>query len=90
MNDHGSVPAVDTEEIIEKPRASDNANLIETYRKAGASGSRHFDLRVKITSEGLQEALTWFHSKQNDITRGGDVCHYYAVIVLIGTAMGIL
>ena len=48
-----NAPVVDTEEMIEKPKAPDNANLIETYLKAGASGNKHFDLRVKMTSEGL-------------------------------------
>jgi len=50
---------VDMEEMIEKPKASDNANLIETYLKAGASGNKRFDLRVKITGEGLNQALEW-------------------------------
>jgi anthranilate phosphoribosyltransferase len=55
-----NAPVVDTEEMITKPKASDNARLIETYIKAGASGSKHFDLRVKMTCEGLDQALTWF------------------------------
>ena len=52
-------PEVDTEEIIEKPKASDNAKLIETYVKAGATGIKHFDLRVKATCDGLIQALEW-------------------------------
>jgi len=54
---------VDIEEMIEKPKATDNARLIKEYIKEGVSGNKHFDLRVKITCEGLQEALTWFHFK---------------------------
>ena len=52
-------PAVGTEEMAEKPKALDNARLIETYVKSGLSGNKHFDLRVQSTGEGLQQALTW-------------------------------
>lgn len=52
-------PAVDTEEMIENPKASDNAGLIEAYAKKGASGNKHFDLRAQLTSEGLIQALGW-------------------------------
>jgi anthranilate phosphoribosyltransferase len=58
-----NTPAVFAEEMIEKPKAQDNANLIEAHLKTGSSGNENFDLRVKITSEGLQEALKWFHFK---------------------------
>jgi len=58
-----NVPLVDTEEMIENPKARDNASLIKAYVKHGSSGNEHFDLRVKITCEGLKEALSWFHSK---------------------------
>ncbi len=52
---------IDTEEMIKKPKAADNATLIEAYLKSGASGNEHFDLRVKITCEGLNQALTWLN-----------------------------
>ena len=54
-----NTPVVETEEMIEKPKASDNAKLIETYVQEGASGNEHFDLRVKLTCEGLKQALEW-------------------------------
>jgi len=50
---------VEVEEMIEKPKARDNAKLIEAYFKSGSSGSKHFDMRVKMTSEGLGKALSW-------------------------------
>jgi len=56
---------VDAEEIIEKPKALDNARLIENFVETGTSADqgirniKHFDLRVKMTCEGLKEALTW-------------------------------
>ena len=52
-------PLVDKEEMIEKPKAMDNARLIESYFKTGASASKHFDLRIKATCEGLNQALHW-------------------------------
>lgn len=58
---------VDTEEMIEKPKAVDNASLIETHLKTGASGNKHFDLRVKSTSEGLNQALEWFKKERSNI-----------------------
>ena len=54
-----NAPVVDTEEMLEKPKASDNARLIEAYNKSSSSGSRHFDVRVKLTCEGLNQALEW-------------------------------
>jgi len=57
-------PMVETEEMIDKPRAVDNAKLINAYTSQGTSGNKHFDLRVKITIEGLEEAFKWFHSKR--------------------------
>ena len=53
------VGGVDIEQMVEKPRAKDNARLIEDYLKKGSSGNQHFDLRVKITCEGLGQALQW-------------------------------
>jgi len=50
-------PGVDVEEMIEGPKASDNANLIQNYVKMGLSGNVHFDLRVKSTCEGLKQAI---------------------------------
>jgi len=50
---------VDTEEMIEKPKAADNARLIESHVKAGASSSKHFDWRVQSTSQGLVQGLEW-------------------------------
>jgi len=60
-----NAPVVDTEEMIEKPKAIDNARLIENFVKEGASAGqgtgniKHFDLRVKMTCEGLNQALAW-------------------------------
>ncbi|MEI7998870.1 MAG: hypothetical protein WCH62_05135 [Candidatus Omnitrophota bacterium] len=54
-----TVGGVDIEEMIEHPKAEDNARLIETYIKDGSSGNRHFDLRVKATCAGLSQALEW-------------------------------
>jgi len=48
---------VDTEEMIKKPKAADNARLIEAYVQSGTSASKHFDLRVQSTCEGLKQAL---------------------------------
>ncbi len=52
-------PVVALEEMVEKPKAIDNARLIENYVKAGNSPHQHFDLRVKMTCEGLGQALQW-------------------------------
>jgi len=59
-------PGVDVEEILEKPRALDNAKLIKTYVQRGATNAeqengnlKHFDSRVQSTCEGLQQALGW-------------------------------
>lgn len=58
-------PCVDMEEMIEKPKAVDNARLIKNFVKIGASAGqgtgniKHFDLRVQMTCEGLSQALTW-------------------------------
>ena len=60
-----NTPQVDAEEVIEKPKAIDNARLIENFVRAGTSADqgtgniRHFDLRVKVTEEGLNQALGW-------------------------------
>jgi hypothetical protein len=57
---------VDREEMIEKPKALDNAKLIMAYVQRGATNAnqgtgnfKHFDLRVKLTCEGLNQALDW-------------------------------
>jgi len=56
---------VETEEMIERPKASDNAKLIESFVKKGTGAGqaigniKHFDLRVKSTSAGLDQALAW-------------------------------
>ena len=59
-------PGVDVEEMIEKPRALDNAKLIKAYVQRGATNVeqgtgdfKQFDLRVRSTCEGLQQALGW-------------------------------
>jgi len=58
-------PFVDMEEMIDRPKAVDNARLIKNYVQTGASAGqgtgnfKHFDLRVKMTCEGLRKALTW-------------------------------
>ncbi|MDE1920283.1 MAG: anthranilate phosphoribosyltransferase [Candidatus Omnitrophica bacterium] len=49
--------AVEIEEMVEKPRAADNAKLIEAYIKEGSSGNKHFDARVGLTCEGICQAL---------------------------------
>jgi anthranilate phosphoribosyltransferase len=54
-----NTPFIDMEEMVGKPKASDNANLINSYFKSGSSGNINFDLRVKMTCEGLDQALTW-------------------------------
>ena len=55
--------SLETEEMLEKPRAKDNARLIQCYLNNGSSGSKHFDLRAQITSRGLEKCLMWL--KQN-------------------------
>jgi len=57
---------VGTEEMIEKPKALDNAKLIKAYVHRGATNDdqgtenfQHFDLRARSTCEGLQQALGW-------------------------------
>jgi anthranilate phosphoribosyltransferase len=61
---------VDREEMIENPNAIDNARLIENFVKAGTSADqgigniKHFDLRVKTTCEGLNQALGWFKERE--------------------------
>jgi len=65
-----NTPLVEIEEMVEKPKARDNARLIENFVKAGSSAEqgigniKHFDLRVKSTSEGLQKALEWLRANQ--------------------------
>jgi anthranilate phosphoribosyltransferase len=62
-----NTPLVDMEEMIEKPKASDNARLIKDYVQKGLAGYasqgigniKHFDLRVQSTCEGLNQALAW-------------------------------
>jgi len=63
-------PGVDVEEMIEKPGALDNAKLIMAYVQSGASNAdqgtgnfKFFDLRVKLTCEGLNKALGWLKGK---------------------------
>lgn len=56
---------VPLEEKIEKPKAADNAKLIELYIKEGKSGNELFDLRVKVTCAGLAQALQWI--KENGL-----------------------
>ncbi len=50
---------IEVEEKRERLLASENARLIEQYARAGSSGDKHFDLRVKATCEGLRRALEW-------------------------------
>ncbi len=64
-NDH----FVDHEEMVAKPKAADNARLIENFVKTGTSAGQgphdgHFDLRVKATREGLSQALTWLENNR--------------------------
>lgn len=55
-----NIPLVETEEMIEKPKAEVNAQMIKDYLKTGQSESSHFDLRIKKTFEGIIQALDWF------------------------------
>jgi len=55
-----NTPVVDVEEMIEGPKASDNAAFIKSYVEQGVSGNKHFDLRVQSTVDGLTQALAWF------------------------------
>jgi len=54
---------VDIEEMIEKPKAMDNAQMIKAYVQNGSSGNIHFDLRIQATCAGLNQAMLWL--KQN-------------------------
>jgi len=60
---------VDVEEMIDKPKAADNAGLIEGYVKKGASGSKHFDLRVKMTCKGIGQAILWLKDNGFPLSR---------------------
>ena len=60
-------PAVDVEEMIEKPKVVDNAKLIEEFVKKGKTGNKHFDLRVKSTCDGFKKALLWFKQKNKEL-----------------------
>jgi anthranilate phosphoribosyltransferase len=51
--------AVEAEEMVEKPKAIDNARLISSYLQQGSAGNKHVDLRVHATCEGLAQALAW-------------------------------
>ena len=51
--------SVPMEDMVEHPKASDNAQLIQNYVSKGLSGNERFDLRVKATTAGLQQALEW-------------------------------
>ena len=57
----------DSSQMIEKPKAADNAELIEQYLQKGSSGNQHMDLRVKATCNGLGMALQWIneHGQEN-------------------------
>jgi len=57
-----TVGGVDSEQMVEHPRAKDNAVLIENFLKEGSSGNVHFDLRLKATCEGLEKALQWLNA----------------------------
>ncbi len=50
---------VPIEDMVEHPKAKDNAKLVENYLAAGESGNQLFDLRVKATSAGLKQAFEW-------------------------------
>ncbi len=56
---------VAVEEMIENPKAPDNARLILAYAQQGASGNAHFDLRVKASYNGLQQGLDWLKGQMN-------------------------
>lgn len=51
---------VPMEDMVEHPKAKDNAKLIQNYLASGSSGNELFDLRVKATTAGLMQALEWF------------------------------
>jgi len=52
-----NISSVEVEEMVEKPKATDNAAFIEKYINTGSSGNQHFDLRVQMTCEGLNKTL---------------------------------
>ncbi len=51
--------SVPMEDMIEHPKAADNAKLIQNYVSKGVSGNELFDLRVKATTAGIKQALEW-------------------------------
>ncbi len=50
---------VPTEEKLENPSLGENARLIQEYLQNGQSGNKLFDLRVKTTCGGIDQAVTW-------------------------------
>jgi anthranilate phosphoribosyltransferase len=61
------VGGVDIEQMVEKPKAQDNAALITRYLNEGTSGNIHMDLRVKATCDGLNQALGWIKENSHDL-----------------------
>ena len=55
------------EDMVEHPKAIDNAKLIDNYLNQSSSGNKLFDLRVKATTTGLKQALDWI--EQFDIQK---------------------
>jgi anthranilate phosphoribosyltransferase len=55
---------VEVEEMVEKPKALNNADLIKAYMDKGSSGNKHFDLRLQMTCAGLHRALEWFQGSR--------------------------
>lgn len=57
----------DVEQMIERPKAQDNARLINEYLQHGVSGDLYLDLRVLITGSALGQALSWINQGQRNI-----------------------
>ena len=55
---------VEVEEKLENPSIDRNVELIRRYQHEGKTDSRHFDLRVKATCEGLRLAIEWIKNNQ--------------------------
>lgn len=57
------------EERLENPTVAENAERILDYKKNNASGNRLFDLRVRSTCKGIEQAVGWL---ENNIRAGKD------------------
>lgn len=55
---------VAVEEKLENPSLERNVELIRSYHLKRKTDSRHFDLRVKATCEGIRLAIHWINEDQ--------------------------